>query len=56
MECLSHVVELLTHFKKRRHREGRGPRVRVSMETVYYIVTKVFSCKKKIKGNKKEKE
>ena len=35
-------------FKKARHKE-EGSHVHISVRTIYYIVAKVFSCKKKLK-------
>ena len=41
--CLAHMVNS-QHLKKTGHRYGSW--VRVPVETIYYTITKVFSCKK----------
>ena len=48
VQRLTHMVKRLT-FQKDMTCGGEASRVRVPIETVYYIVIKEFSCKKKKK-------
>ena len=50
VQRLTHMVKRST-FQKDMTYGGEGSRVRVPVETIYFIVIKEFSCKKKKKFN-----